>query len=114
MSLFSSIFKKESESPGKFQVLDVLEFKKAVINKDVQLVDVRTAQEYRKGHLGKARNIDYYKAAKFKEEFEKLDKSKPVYIYCRSGHRSKKAAYRLIDMGFSSIIDLKGGIKNWR
>lgn len=84
------------------------------MNKDVQLVDVRTSQEYRKGHLAKAQNIDYYQKSKFDEEFGKLDRSKPLYIYCRSGHRSRKAAARLINMGFSLIIDLKGGIKNWR
>ena len=114
MTLFSSIFKSASKGPDKFRVLDVSEYKKAITNKDVQLVDVRTAQEYRKGHLARAQNIDYYKTANFNEEFGKLDKSRPVYIYCRSGHRSRKAGRRLIDLGFSSVIDLKGGINNWR
>ena len=95
-------------------MLEVSDYKAAVIGKNVQLVDVRTAKEYRKGHLGKAMNIDYYAKKDFEKEFEKLDKNKPLYLYCRSGFRSRKAAAKLIEMGFSKIYDLKGGLNNWR
>ncbi|NND78860.1 MAG: rhodanese-like domain-containing protein, partial [Maribacter sp.] len=49
----------------------------------------------------------------FKQAFEKLDKSKPVYLYCRSGSRSKKAAQKVLDMGFVKVYDLKGGYMRW-
>ena len=48
-----------------------------------------------------------------KSYFEKLDMSKPVYIYCRSGARSRKAAHKLADMGFKEIYDLQGGYSKW-
>lgn len=114
MSFLSSIFRKKSKAPEPFELLNTADYKKAVINKDVQLVDVRTPGEYRKGHLAKAKNINFYAKTQFVNAFEKLDKSKPLYIYCRSGHRSRKAAMKLIDMGFIKIYDLKGGINNWQ
>ncbi len=114
MTFFNSFFSPQKQQVEEFVVLDVTEYKEAVINKDVQLVDVRTPREYRSGHLGNARNIDYHKSKQFVEGFEVLDKEKPVYIYCRSGARSAKAARKLIDMGFKKIYDLKGGILNWR
>ena len=43
----------------------------------------------------------------------KLDKSKELYIYCRSGNRSGKAAKKLGKMGFAKVYDLEGGIINW-
>ena len=98
----------------QFELLDVKDYKKAVINKKVQLVDVRTASEFKKGHLGQAMNIDFYDKQSFETSFEKLDKKQPVYLYCRSGFRSKKAAKRLLDMGFNKVYDLKGGLNNWR
>jgi rhodanese-related sulfurtransferase len=42
--------------------------------------------------------------------FDKLDKTQPVYIYCRSGNRSAKSAIRLQEMGFEKIYDLEGWI----
>ncbi|MGI9546735.1 MAG: rhodanese-like domain-containing protein [Flavobacteriaceae bacterium] len=113
MSLFSSLFAPKTQDQNKFELLDVSAFKKAVINKNVQLVDVRTEKEYRGGHLGKAINIDFFQPKRFMEAFKKLDRKKPVYIYCRSGNRSKRAARRLFKMGFIKVFDLKGGILNW-
>ena len=49
----------------------------------------------------------------FDRSFEKLDKSKPVYLYCRSGNRSKKSDDILIELGFSKVYDLKGGFIEW-
>ena len=43
-----------------------------------------------------------------------MDKDKPVYLYCRSGARSQKAARKLIDMGFEKVYDLKGGFMRWK
>lgn len=87
-------------------------FKAAVSNKDVQLVDVRTPDEYSGGHIENALNINIYDQD-FAQKISKLDKDKPVYIYCRSGARSQSAASQMKDLGFKSIIDLKGGYMNY-
>ncbi|MBT8209239.1 MAG: rhodanese-like domain-containing protein, partial [Eudoraea sp.] len=80
---------------------------------DVQLVDVRTQREFRSGHIGKAMNIDFFKGGEFIKAFEDFDKQKPLYLYCRSGNRSQKAARKLVSLGFEKIYDLKGGILRW-
>jgi rhodanese-related sulfurtransferase len=98
----------------QIQVLSVIEYKEAIANNDVQLVDVRTAKEYLAGHINQAINIDYFENETFADSFGKLDMSKPVYIYCRSGKRSKKSSEKLIEMGFEEIYDLEGGYLAWK
>ncbi len=78
---------------------------------DVQLVDVQPEQEYNKSHLVNAANIIYDKD--FRKKLEKLDKSKPIAIYCTSGTVSPQAAKILQRAGFKSIYVLDGGIKKW-
>ncbi len=80
---------------------------------DVQLVDVRTPEEYEEGYIENAQNIDY-QSPTFDEDIKKLDKSKPVILYCKSGKRSAKCAKKLIEAGFEQIYDLEGGITEWQ
>ena len=94
-------------------VLSPEEFKENIFNKKIQLVDVRTPREYKASHIKGAKNIDFY-AGSFKTEFNKLNKNKPVYIYCRTGSRSRHASNKLYDMGFKEIYDLKGGIVRYK
>ncbi|MCK5638202.1 MAG: rhodanese-like domain-containing protein [Flavobacteriaceae bacterium] len=79
---------------------------------NIQLIDVRTPQEFAEGHIDNAKMIDYMQSD-FMNKMSKLDTSKVLYIYCRSGNRSGKAARKLEAMGFPKIYDLKGGILNW-
>ncbi len=113
MSFLSSLFGGGSLDPDKFEALDKNAFKAAIQNKKVQLVDVRTPREYKAGHIGKAINIDFFQERDFKASFGKLDKGKPVYLYCRSGSRSRKAARKVLDMGFGKVYDLQGGYMQW-
>lgn len=78
----------------------------------IQLVDVRTPNEFKSGHLNKALNINYYDQD-FSTQIGKLDKSKPIYVYCRSGVRSKYSSEILKKLGFKTIYNLQGGILNW-
>lgn len=79
---------------------------------DIQLIDVRTPKEFAEGYIEGAKMIDYF-SADFMTQIEKLDKNKDLYIYCKSGYRSGKAAKKLEAAGFTKIHDLKGGILNW-
>jgi len=81
-------------------------------SKQAQLIDVRTPAEYKDGHLKNAQNIDYKNQA-FKDQISKLDKTKPVFVYCLAGSRSAAAAEILHDNGFSEIYDMKGGYLKW-
>jgi len=71
-------------------------------------VDVRTPGEVADGTIEGATNIDY-KADDFTDKIKALDTDKPMYLFCRSGNRSGKAAKILIDAGYKEIYDLKGG-----
>ncbi|OUR94277.1 thioredoxin [Flavobacteriales bacterium 34_180_T64] len=79
---------------------------------DIQLVDVRTPEEYQEGYIDNSQNIDF-RSPTFDEDIIKLDKTKPVILYCRSGGRSAKCAAKLKDAGFVKIYDLDGGITKW-
>ena len=80
---------------------------------EIQLVDVRTKEEFLEGHLHKAQNI-CITDDDFKEKVAKLDKDHPVYVYCKGGGRSAKAAQILKEMGFKEIYDMEGGLMNWQ
>jgi rhodanese-related sulfurtransferase len=77
-----------------------------------QLVDVRTKDEFAVSHLKDAQNI-CVTDNDFKQKVAFLDRSKPVYVYCKKGGRSAQASKILKQMGFTKILDLQGGITNW-
>lgn len=77
---------------------------------EVYLIDVRTPEEYNEGNLEYSQNIDY-KGGDFKNNLNKLDKKKPVYVYCRSGNRSGKSLDSLKALGFSKYYNI-GGFEN--
>ena len=104
--------KKGNESKAVIEKVDPSTFDKVISQKEVQLVDVRTPQEYAQGHIGNAKNINLFDP-NFQKNLLKLDKNKPVYVYCRSGHRSGKASKILKKLGFKKVYDLKGGYLNW-
>ncbi len=87
--------------------------KKLKESKEPILVDVRTSGEYAQGHLANAVLIDIY-SDDFKSRVAKLDKSKPVFVYCKAGSRSRSAADVFQDLGFREIYDLSGGINAWQ
>ena len=94
------------------QVLEVSKYEKKMTQPEVQLVDVRTPEEFSEGHLENAINIDVT-ADDFDAKVASLDKEKPVMVYCKSGGRSARASARLKELGFKTITDLEGGITNW-
>lgn len=106
-------FACQSQQNPKVKVLPAKEYKTLITKEKVQLVDVRTSGEYSAGAIAGAVNIDVNNDIVFEKEIQKLDKSKQVYIYCRSGARSQKAAQKMAEMGFTSIIDLEGGYMAW-
>jgi len=95
-------------------VLPVKDFEKAIQATAVQLLDVRTPQEFTEGYIKGAVNADWNNETEFKAQANKLNKTKPVYVYCLSGIRSGKAADWLAANGFVSVTNLEGGIKAWK
>lgn len=102
---------KKSQESAVIQVVDALKYNEMKTGEI--LVDIRTPEEFNNGHLENAVNINYFDS-NFLEQLNKFDKSKAVFIYCRSGNRSAKASAKLKAAGFSKVVDLKGGIKSWQ
>lgn len=100
------------EIASGIQLLQVETFKEGISRRRVQLVDVRTPEEYKGGHIEKATNIDFL-ADNFEQEIQKVNKDRPVFIYCRSGGRSGQAAELMKKLGFKKIYDLQGGYLKW-
>ncbi len=99
---------------GNAQLLDAETFKEKLAQKNNPiLVDIRTPEEYKKGFIDKAMNIDFY-AADFRERMDKLDKSHPLFVYCHSGGRSGQSVSILKELGFKEIYDLDGGYSGWQ
>jgi len=93
--------------------LDVEAFANYISAKEVQLLDVRTAEEYAEEHLDGALLADV-KSPQFLEKAKaQLDKTRPVAVYCRSGRRSANAAEQLSAAGYK-CVNLKGGILAWK
>lgn len=91
--------------------LSVSAFESFVGQDGVQVVDVRTPDEYTAGHLAGATNIDVQ--GPFAAAIADLDKDATYALYCRSGVRSATAKQAMLDAGFTHVVDLSGGILAW-
>ncbi len=103
----------EKETQSEIKVISPEEMQTLLELEDVQIVDVRTPEEYKNGFIDNSQNIDF-KSPTFDEDITKLDKTKPVILYCKSGGRSAKCSIKLKDAGFVKIYDLNGGITQWK
>lgn len=76
------------------------------------LIDVRTLEEYEKDHIDDAINIPFDTLTK--ESIKKITNSEidNIIVYCQSGTRSKEAAIKIIEFGYTNVYDL-GSIDNW-
>ena len=90
-------------------------FKQPDINQGVQefknaagavLLDVRTPQEYREGHIPGSQNVPLQQLDKVEEVTE--NKDTVLYVYCRSGARSRQAVSLLKHMGYTNIHNIGG------
>jgi rhodanese-related sulfurtransferase len=106
-------FSCKNEVDSEIKVVTTEEMQTILKMDEVQLVDVRTPEEFSEGYIKNAQNIDY-NSPTFEQDILKLNKEKPVMLYCHSGGRSAKCAQKLKDAGFKKIYDLKGGISKWK
>ena len=95
----------EVVSPKEFQT-------KLSDDTSAYLLDVRKPEEFEAGHLDGAHLLNWLDTESFKKETLKIDKSKTIYVYCRSGRRSSEAANYLAENGYK-VVDMEGGILAW-
>ena len=87
--LLVAIFSCNAQTATNIKVIDPVSFKKEITaTPKAQILDVRTAEEFTVEHLQNAENVNWY-SPDFSINTAKYDKSKPVFLYCRSGKRFK-------------------------
>jgi len=93
------------------QILSPKEFKSKVSDKSAVVLDVRTTEEFKEGHLNNAVNKNVHDKD-FESYCTKLDKGKTYFVYCLAGKRSHNAAETMRKKGLT-VYELDGGIENW-
>ena len=103
----------QAQTSKNIQLLEAPAFAEKIKNTpNAHILDVRTPQEFAGDHIENAKNINWLNAD-FATNAATLNNTKPVFVYCKAGSRSNKAAAKLEEMGFTNIYDLQGGILKW-
>lgn len=108
-----SVFSCQTATDKNISIVPPKEFNTFLNDKTIQLIDVRTPKEFKAEHIENAENINFFDED-FSKKINKLNKEKPVYIYCRSGKRSGKSTAQFKKLGFAHIYDLEGGLLSWK
>ena len=93
------------EAPGEIA-------KRLAAGENLAVIDVRDPDEFRDGHLEAATNISRG-FLEFRVGTTVSEPSTPIVVYCQTGLRSMLAAKALKDLGYSTVINLKGGYQKW-
>ena len=123
MLLLAAIGQLTACGQDKFENTDVDGFTELIADTSVVVLDVRTAEEFKAGHLERAINLDQNESDFVEKSKAQLPKESrmvntnpsmcTIAIYCRSGRRSSSAASKLADEGYK-LVNLKGGIMAWQ
>ena len=82
-------------------------------NRSFVVLDIRTLEEYKKGHIKGAVQIDYY-SDDFEKEIEKLDRKKIYLVYCRTASRTSAVKDLFEKLGFEDVYIMDQGIIGWQ
>ena len=106
-------FKIKSESKRRNRYLSGNSWNKLIIKKETLLIDVRKPFEYNVGTFKNAMNPNIQNFRDFPKFLNKVEKTKPVAMFCTGGIRCEKASIFLKKKGFKNVFQLKGGILNY-
>ena len=87
------------------------EAKNIMLTEKPIVVDVRSLEEYNEGHIPNAISVPL-ETIENEAETKLKNKNDLILVYCRSGRRSREAALKLIEKGYTNVIDF-GGIQDW-
>ena len=102
-----------SRNSKKNNHLEPEKWNKLITNKNTLVLDARKPFEYEIGSFKKAINPKVNNFREFPKYLNKLDKKKPVAMFCTGGIRCEKASVYLNQKGFKNVFQLKGGILNY-
>lgn len=111
--LLASIGLNVACAQTSYENVDVKGFAALMETPNVVVLDVRTADEFKEGHLAGAVNIDQAQSDFIQKVKAALPGDKTIAVYCRSGRRSASAAGKLAAEGYKAV-NLKGGILAWK
>lgn len=77
------------------------------------ILDVRASDDYNKGHIFNAININF-KSSDFPIKLDELDRGMTYLVYCYGGIRSKQTMQMMKDKNFTSVYNMKGGMMKWK
>jgi rhodanese-related sulfurtransferase len=101
-----------ARAQGGFKEIKAAEYEKFRTAGDAVVLDVRTPEEFAKGHIPGALNIDV-NGPGFAKKAAELDKSKPILVNCHAGSRGAIASAELARLGFKTVCNLEGGLDAW-
>ncbi len=111
--LYMSLFFINCSSQDQIKTISTEELKTLIDKENIQLLDVRAPHEVKKGYIEKALFVNFYNTDFTEKAIKKLNIKKPVYLYCRTGNRSGKAANLLLNKGFV-VYNVLGGYSKWK
>jgi len=109
--IITAVYSCKNDAVNQIKVVTVEEMNTHLQYGDIQVVDIQQEEDFNKSHIVNAANIIY--DIDFRKKLDKLDKTKPIAIYCTTGTVSPEAARILNEAGFKHIYLLDGGIKKW-
>lgn len=95
---------------GSYVDVDATEAQKMITDENIQVIDVRTPEEYAEGHIPDAKLVPLQE---LESRLNELDKDEKYVIVCRSGNRSTEASGILAENGFKNIYNMTGGMNTW-
>lgn len=108
-----TLFVCNAQTSGKIKTISAVDFANLISTTfGPQILDVQSPEEFESNHIKNAVNNSWL-GNSFSTTTENLNKSKPVFVYCKSGNRSGKAVKKLEELGFTSIYELDGGLQKW-
>lgn len=100
-------------SQQEINTITTLDLKTLLEKENIQLLDVRSPNEIKEGFIKTAKFVNYFDENFYEIASKELDKSKTVYLYCRSGNRSGKSAKILQKRGYE-VVNVLGGFNQWK
>ena len=101
----------KNEKKAEYKKITSDEAKNIMSTQKAIVVDVRSLEEYNEGHIPNAISVPL-ETIENEAEIKLKNKDDLILVYCRSGRRSREAALKLIEKGYTNVIDF-GGIQDW-
>ena len=102
----------EKRVEAKIERVNPKEYAERMDSIKVQLVDIRTQEEFNEGHIENADNMNVLDSS-FVKQITKYQKDIPVYVYCTAGGKRSQDAAKILKENGYNVVNLDGGLVEW-